>query len=94
VFLPGGDDPKQSISSKDGISIVSKLATRGFDVVVASCDGPDEDGVATNITKATDCIIIMFDQRYTEEIIMNRSRKATPPYGAGYTDETMRDLVV
>jgi hypothetical protein len=74
-------------------SIVSKLATRGFDVV-ASCDGPDEDGVATNITKATDCIIIMFDQRYTEEIIMNRSRKATPPYGAGYTDETMRDLVV
>jgi hypothetical protein len=42
--------------------------------------------VATSITKATDCIIIMADQKYTEVILINRSRKATP-YGAGYTDD-------
>jgi hypothetical protein len=28
----------------------------------------------------------MADQKYTEEILMNRSRKATP-YGAGYADD-------
>jgi hypothetical protein len=42
--------------------------------------------VATSITKSTDCIIIMADQKYTEEILIKRSRKATP-YGAGYTDD-------
>jgi hypothetical protein len=40
---------------------------------------------ATSITKATDCTIIMADQKYTEDLLINRSWK-TIPYGAGNTD--------
>jgi hypothetical protein len=43
---------------------------------------------ATSITKATDCTIIMADQKYTEDLLINRSWKAPIPYryGAGNTD--------